>query len=193
LGVVSWLGGAVGGLWFAVIGFFLVSAAGAERAQEQVIAALTGVAVRELMSTPVTTISSELTLSDAQRYFQRYRYTAFPVIDAAGHAVGLLSIDRLEKTPRSQWHDRLVGGLADRDPALLVEEHEDVATLLERPAFTRIGRATVIDASQRPIGIVSLTDIQRTIRATRLHNDDAARQRGSQHRLGVDRPSRSPR
>ena len=97
LGVVSWLGGAVGGLWFAVIGFFLVSAAGAERVQEQVIAALTGVTVRELMSTPVITISSELTLSDAQRYFQRYRYTAFPVIDAAGHSVGLLSIGRLEK------------------------------------------------------------------------------------------------
>jgi Zn-dependent protease/CBS domain-containing protein len=177
LGVVSWLSGAVGGLWFTVVGFFLVTAAGAERVQEHVVAALTGIAVRELMSAPVITIPSTLALDQAQRYFERYRYTAFPVIDPAGYAVGLLSIERLERTPRSPWHDQLVGELADRDPALLVDEHDDVTTLLERPAFARVGRAAVIDASHRPIGIVSITDIQRAIRATRPHNGNTARHR----------------
>ena len=120
------------------------------------------------MSQPVISIPSELTLEQAQQYFARYRYTAFPVIDAAGRAVGILSIanssGRLAAAPRSSSE------LADRDPALLIGEQEDVADLLEQPAFARVGRAAVIDERGRPVGIVSLTDIQRAIRAARLRN-----------------------
>ncbi len=153
-----------------MIGIFLVAAASAERTQQQVETTFTGVSARELMSHPVTSIPSELTLVEAQQYFARYRYTAFPVTDPSGRAVGLLSIDRLEKTPHTERATTLVGKQADRDPALLVDEQEDVAHLLQQPAFARVGRAAVIDASGGPIGIVSLTDIQRAIRATRLRN-----------------------
>jgi Zn-dependent protease/predicted transcriptional regulator len=169
-GVLLTFNGAPGGLWLAVIGVFLVAAASAERLQEQVVTTFTGVSARELMSHPVTSIPSELTWVEAQQYFARYRYTAFPVTDTTGRTVGLLSIDRLERSPQSEPATTLVGELADRDPALIVDEQEDVADLLQRPAFARVGRATVIDTSRQPIGIVSLTDIQRAIRATRLRN-----------------------
>jgi CBS domain-containing protein len=57
---------------------------------------------------------------------------------------------------------------AERDPALLVAEHEDVGQLLEQPAFARVGPAAVIDDEGRPVGVLSLTDIERAIRASRL-------------------------
>ena len=171
-GVLLTFNGAPGGLWFALIGVFLVVAANAERLQEQVVTTFTGVH-QELMSQPAISIPSELTLAQAQQYFARYRYTAFPVTDASGRAVGMLSIDQLEKRTHSDRGAIFVDELADRDPALLIGEHEDVSYLLEQPAFARVGRAAVVDDRGRPVGIVSLTDIQRALRAARLRNSNS--------------------
>jgi Zn-dependent protease/predicted transcriptional regulator len=169
-GVLLTFNGAPGGLWLALIGMFLVVAANAERLQEQVVSTFTGVHAEELMSQPVVSIPSESTLEQAQQYFARYRYTAFPVTAADGRAVGILRIGQLERTPRSA---RFVDELADRDPALLIGEQDDVAELLEQPAFARVGRAAVLDDRGRPVGIVSLTDIQRAIRADPLRNSNS--------------------
>ena len=169
-GVLLTLNGAVGGLWLALIGVFLVAAANAERLQEQVVTAFKGVRAAELMSQPAISIPARSTVAQAEQYFARYRYTAFPIIDGAGRAVGILSIDQLERRARSTDANSIVEGLADRDPGLLIDPREDVADLLERPAFARRGRAVVVDDQGRPVGIVSITDIKRTIRATRLGN-----------------------
>jgi len=67
----------------------------------------------------------------------------------------LLSIDRVSRLPRSKWATATVGEVADRDRALLVGEREDVAHLLDRSAFQRVGRAVVVDDVGRPVGIVS--------------------------------------
>ena len=96
-GVLLTLNGAPGGLWFALIGVFLVIAASAERLQEQVVTTFTGVHAEELMSQPVISIPSEWTVEQAQQYFARQRYTAFPVTDASGRAIGILSIGQLER------------------------------------------------------------------------------------------------
>ena len=166
-GVLLAFGGAPGGLWFALIGAFLVSAAGAERMHEQVISAFAGVPAEELMSEPAISIPAESTLDEAQEYFTRHRYAAFPVTDRAGRALGMLSIGQLRRTPRSRWATTSAGELADRDSALLIDGQENVADLLERPAFARVGRAAVIDQEGRPVGVVSLTDVERTLRVSR--------------------------
>ena len=80
----------------------------------------------------------------------------------------MLSVDHLSRTPRARWDTTSVGQRADRDPALLVCEHDDVGQLLDQPAFARVGRAAVIDDEGRPVGVLSLTDIERAIRASRL-------------------------
>ena len=116
-GVLLAFSGTPAGLWLAVIGLFLVTAASAERLQEQVVSAFTGVSAGELMSHPAVSIPAELTLSEAQQYFARYRYTAFPVTDAAGRAVGLLSIAHLGRTTRGRLDSASAGERADRDPA----------------------------------------------------------------------------
>jgi hypothetical protein len=128
-----------GGLWFAVIGFFLVTAASAERVQGQVLATFTGVRARDLMSRPAVTIPSGITLAEAQRYFARYRYTAFPITDSASRAVGVLSIDQLERMPCSRWPTTLVDAVVNRDPALLVTNKRTWCTCSSsRPSSTPV-------------------------------------------------------
>jgi Zn-dependent protease/predicted transcriptional regulator len=168
LGVLLTFDGWVIGLWLVVIGVFLVGAASAERYQEQVVAAFTGIPISDLMSTPAISIPSATSLADAQPYFARYRYTAFPVTGPGGRAIGLLSIEQLERTRPSERDHRPVGDIADHDPKLLLGVDTDVADLLGQPAFTRTGHAVVVDAAARPIGIISRTDVQRAIRASRL-------------------------
>ena len=169
LGGLEFLGGAPEGLWLAVIGFFIVTAAGAQAAGAQVQAALSGVLVRELMSSPVISIPAEMSVEQAGRdFFLAHRYSSFPVIDERGLALGLLTLGQIEALSREQRLRRRVGEIAERDASLMVGEEEDVVSLLERAAFVRVGRAVVVDGPGRPVGLLSITDVQRTLRARRL-------------------------
>jgi Zn-dependent protease/predicted transcriptional regulator len=171
LGALSFLEGAIGGLLLAMIGGFVVMAAGAEEAQEQVLEALAGVSVGELMSAPPVTVSADATLDEAQRAFARHRGSVLPVIDAEGRVMGLLSIEQLERMSRGARHIKTVGEIADRDPEILVSADEDIVKLFERPAFARTGHAVVVSTDRQPVGIVSKTDIERALRLSRLRAD----------------------
>jgi len=82
--------------------------------------------------------------------------------------MGLLSVTQIENFTPRQLQERAVSALADRDPGLIVTPEEDVSRLLERPAFGQAGRAVVVDELGRPVGLVSITDVQRALRASRL-------------------------
>jgi len=43
----------------------------------------------------------------------------------------------------------------------------DVAELLDVPSFGRVMRAAVVDAAGRPLGVLSVTDVQRALDAHR--------------------------
>jgi len=171
LGVLLAAGGAPSGLWLAVVGMFLVIAAGAEQRQEQVVAMFTGVAAGELMSQPPITLAADLSLRQAEPYFARHRLTAFPVTDGAGRAIGILRIDQLQQVAPWRRAETAVSAVMNRDPALAIRQGEDVGRLLDQPAFAEFGRAVVVDDGGRPLGVLSVTDIQRAIRASRLSGE----------------------
>lgn len=68
--------------------------------------------------------------------------------------------------------------VALHDEELVVDEHQDVAELLERPAFQRVGRAIVRTADGR-IGILSITDVNRALRALDLQKASRAQVRSA--------------
>ncbi len=169
LGLLEFLSGQPTGLWLALIGFFIVMAAGSQAVGAQIQAALSGVHASDLMSTPVISIPERTSALQATTdYFVPYRYTAFPVVDDRGRATGLLSIGLVDRLTRSQRAAQWVADVADHDPSLLVARGEDVARVLERPAFARVGRAAVVDEDGAPIGLLSITDVQRALRAARI-------------------------
>ena len=176
LGGLELLSGAPEGLWLALIGFFIVMAAGQQAMGAQVQAALSGVHARELMSAPVVSIPERTSATQALTdWFVPHRYTSFPVVDDDGRAIGLVSLPQIERLTRQQRATQWVGEIAERDPSLRVSGEEDVARLLERPAFVRVGRAVVIDEDGRPIGLVSITDVQRRLRASQLADRPSGR------------------
>ena len=165
------LAGGVEGIWLAMIGVFIVFAAGAQAMGSKIEEALSGITAAQLMSTPVVNIDGSRTLRDAAgEYFKPYRYTAFPVVDAAGRATGLITLAMLERFAHRDA-GMTVAQAADSDPALLIHQDDDVAKLLGLPAFARVGRAAVIDEARRPVGLLSVTDVQRALRASGLGSD----------------------
>ena len=86
-----------------------------------------------------------------------------PVVDRDGAVVGLLPMARATAS-----HGATAGEAAVRDEDLLLGPDEPVAALLERTAFLQVGRAIVVDAARRPLGVVSATDIERRVRTQRI-------------------------
>jgi Zn-dependent protease/CBS domain-containing protein len=168
---------ASGGIWLAFVGFFIVMSARQQAVGAQIQAAFSGQRVADVMRRPVVSIPAGLSIGlAASEYFGRYPYTAYPVVDDDGRAVGVITGDRVgvadTHRPGGSRTDSSpalpVADAADHDPTLLVPEDTDVVSLLERPAFASVGRAVVVDEDGRPVGLVSITDVQRLVRNAQL-------------------------
>ncbi|HEU5062210.1 MAG TPA: site-2 protease family protein [Solirubrobacterales bacterium] len=167
VGALTFLAGAFGGLWLALIGFFVVAAAKAEAEGLRIRVALSGRSAGRLMSFPAITLPAEMTVSEALAdHFVAERLTAFPVL-RDGRLVGLLDLETVKQVPAERRDTTAVGAVAFYDESLVVPEDQDVAELLERPAFARVGRAVVRTADGR-LGLLSITDVERVLRALDL-------------------------
>lgn len=167
LGILGTAAGAFGGIWLALVGFFVIVAARAEETGLHVRVALSGREAGRLMSAPAIAIPARTSVAAAvEDYFVRYRYSAFPVLDGA-RLVGLVNLEAVGRVPAERRAGTTVEQIAIDDPTLVVDEHQDVAELLERPAFQRVGRAVVL-APGGEVGIVSITDVNQVMRALDL-------------------------
>ena len=173
LGLFAAVAGLPSGLWFALIGFFLILAGRTEDAHQRVKAALRGTEARNLMAFPAVTVAAGITVEEVAHRFAEHRFKAFPVIDRH-RAIGVVTIDRVETVPAAQRAATRVSEITDEDPALFINEHSDVAELLDRPAFQRTGRAIVL-SERGGVGLLSLTEVERAVRAQRLTSGEATR------------------
>jgi Zn-dependent protease len=100
------------GAWFAVIGWFLLSAATAEGRQAPTQARLSGRRVSELMTRePVVAYDDESIGMLVGRAGRLPRYVAYPVVDRDGRAVGLLPSGAAEQVSRFEWDRHRVADL----------------------------------------------------------------------------------
>jgi CBS domain-containing protein len=178
LGVFTAVTGALGGLWLALIGLFVTAAA---KAEENGLLVRTGLGGREagkLMSFPAITVPAQISVAEAiSDYFIPHRFSAFPVLED-GRLIGLVDTAAVERVPVDRRASTSVGDAALYDPELVVEEDQDVADLIERPAFQRVGRAVVRAADGR-VGILSITEVNRVLRALDLGGQLTARPRAA--------------
>jgi Zn-dependent protease len=167
VGVFGAAAGAFGGIWLAVVGVFVIVAARAEEGGLRVRTAFAGREAGRFVSFPAVTAPAGISVAQAvERLFVPYRYTAYPVIDA-GRPVGLIDTSHVERVPAARRASTTVREAAIVDRDLLIGEHQDVAELLERPAFQRAGRAVVLSDSGE-VGVISITDVNRALRAIEL-------------------------
>lgn len=154
---------AFGGLWLAMIGWFLQSAAGAEVAQATVRAALRGHDVRTLMVPDPETVPADVTLGTfIDEIAQRSRYTTYPVVDA-GRPVGLLTFASVAARPRARWDRETVRDcMLPRPDVPVVTPDQDASDAFEALA-REPRRALVVDEHGTLVGLLSITDVVRAV------------------------------
>ncbi|MFR9774795.1 site-2 protease family protein [Micromonospora sp. MS34] len=167
------VGAGIGGLWLALIGWFLIGAAGMEERQARMGSALRGVRVADVMTPQPQTASGEMTVADfVDHYLFAYRHSALPLIEE-GRPVGLVTLDRVRGIPAERRASTTLAEVACRsDELVLASPDEQLNELLPRLSECADGRALVV-TDQRLVGIVSPSDISRAVQRGSLRDQMA--------------------
>jgi Zn-dependent protease/CBS domain-containing protein len=181
LGLLEFLTGrGIGGLWLALIGWFLVSAAHAEQRQAQLGTVLAGVQAKDVMSTDPQTVPATMSVAEfVGDFLMTHRHTTYPLVEDGGRPAGLVTLDRVRQVPPAQRYGTQLREVACPAQELtLATPQEPLTELLARLGRCADGRALVV-AEGRLIGIVSPTDINRAMLVGQHH--DAQHHDGQHH------------
>ena len=168
IGLLMLLTGSVlGGIWLALIGFILGSAARGTAARTEVTSRIEGISVADVMDREPVAIPDDTTVERAlDEFFLRYRWPWFPVTDAAQRFLGLLVRESADAVPEPARATRRVGEVfeADASGSLQVREDAPLESLLGNDALRRLGGVAAVDAEGRLRGIVTAQQVGRALR-----------------------------
>ena len=154
----------LGGLWFMLIGWFIMTAAGAEEQHAQLQHSLSGVRVADVMSHPVMTVPGHLSVADLiEEFVWSSRYSAFPVVGEDGRPRGLVTLSHIREVPADKRHLTTVDSVARPiDDLVTVEPSTALTDVLPPLGASSERRALVLDEG-RLVGLVSTTDLTRAL------------------------------
>lgn len=151
------------GIWLALIGWFLVAAAGAETDTVAAREALAGLHVSDAMMRHPVTVRGDQTLREVvDHVFSERRYTSYPVTDN-GHALGLLPTASVASIPADSLAEvRVRDCMIPADRALRVADRDDLPDALDALLETDLRGALVVHDSDL-VGLLSISDVQRLL------------------------------
>lgn len=132
--------------------------------------------VGNMMSVDPITVDAEASITDAEQLLKSYRISGLPVV-ADGALVGVISQTDLLAARSSEliganWGRVRVRHLMTR-PAVTVHLNTSVERAARLMLERHIHRLVVVDAEELPIGVLTSTDLLRTL----LPDEDPARLR----------------
>ncbi len=165
--MLLFLTGLAGGLWLALIGWFLVIAATAELSLATIRGAFDGLYVRDAMVHQPACVAATQTLRQfVDESFPISRHAAYPVV-ADEKVVGLLPFQRVTRVPAARWPTTTVAEVMlplEQSSTLDADgELSDAAMELS----TGLGRALVTRDGET-VGMISVTDVSRLLELKRL-------------------------
>jgi Zn-dependent protease/predicted transcriptional regulator len=169
------LGRGLGGVWLALIGWFVVSAATAEEQHARRGGQLAAVAVGQVMTAQPVVVDGNLTVDQfVSQVALTHRFSTYPLIDPYGRLTGLVTLNRVRAVPpelRATTRLREIACAPAEVPVARPEE--PLVELLERMQGCSDGRAVVVDEAGRVVGVVSPSDVARALELANLRSLDA--------------------
>lgn len=168
LGIAEFAFGAgLGGIWFMLLGWFVLTAARAE----QTYARVQGIRVTDVMTPDPVVAPDWLTVQDfLDQYVFPHRFSTFPVQGFDGQLTGVVTLRALKRVPpqeRATAQVRAVRCPMERVPT--VRADDDLTALFQRSAGACTeGRVLVLGEDGKAVGIVSPADIARVLDLTDL-------------------------
>jgi Zn-dependent protease len=157
----------VGGIWLAFIGWFLAGAARSAEAQADFSGRIEHLRVADVMDSQPVAIPADWTLADAEhQFFLRYGWAWFPVIDASGRLVGVVSREAVQSVPAEERNVRRVSSVMARDDGssgLRVRLDEPLESLLGQEGLARLGAIMAVDGEGVLRGVVTVDAVRRAL------------------------------
>jgi predicted transcriptional regulator len=167
--VVGVLRGSLDLIWFAVMGWFLSSLAGAAYQQQLVKSRLSEVPLSSIMSSPVTLVPAHTTLEEmAHSFFLGGQHSRCPVV-SEGRVIGLIELQAIRDLAREQWSSLTAGETANRDLSeVVVTPDVTVDQVLTRLEPSGPGAVLIVEDG-RLSGIVTRADVIRLVSSLSAH------------------------
>jgi len=159
--------GSLGGLWLIVLGWFIAQSARAAVAQTAFSERLGGVKVADIMDAEPVAIPAATTVSAAlEEFFLRYRYPWFPVVNAHGTFVGLVTQERIEGAERAGDGMRTIGEVMDPDAGdWHIAQDTPIEDVLGSEPLRRIGALMAVDPEGQLRGVVTIDQVRRALQS----------------------------
>ena len=124
--------------------------------------------VSDVMDAEPVAVPETLDLARAENeFFLRYRWPWFPVVDADGHLVGVVSHEAVQSVAEQVRPSRPVASVMARDEVgsgLRVGLEEPVESLLGQEGLARLGAIMAVDRDGVLRGIVTVEALRRALR-----------------------------
>jgi CBS domain-containing protein len=152
------LGDWLSGIWFVLIGLFLENAASASYQQLALREALRRHRAAELLR-PVAELAAvppDLSLEElVHGYILRTGQRCFPVVDAHGRLLGIVTLHHVKEVPREAWASTAVGGIMTPvEQTVKVSPGEPLDRLLEQMSVDGVNQVLVVEDGQL-LGLIS--------------------------------------
>jgi Zn-dependent protease len=158
----------IGGVWLIAVGFMLSQTARAADVQSRISERFAGLRVSDVMDAEPVAMPAQTRLDRAlDEFFLRYRWPWFPVVDAAGHFLGLISRQKVEDVPEALRPGSSVDQVMTIEDAgsYRIGVDEPLEALLRSEGLARLGALMAVDADGTLRGIVTLEQVRRALRA----------------------------
>ncbi len=157
-GLLQVLAGNLGGLWLALIGWFLSSSAEASRQQLTMREQLKGVRVTEAVRTRPESIGPDTNIVElVNEVFRREQRRAVPVC-SDDRVLGIVTITDVREVPQEKWSQTPVREIMTREPLYSVSSKDDLNTAMTLITKHDINQVLVVD-NNRCTGVVNRADI----------------------------------
>jgi Zn-dependent protease len=154
--------------WFGLMGFFIIQAARAADIQTQITSRIEGLRVADVMDGEPVAVASDMKLDRViDEYFLRYGYPWFPVVDAGGKFIGVISRERAESTPEQLRPTSSADEVTQFDlgNAHAVPIDAPLESLLTSEGLQALGAIMAVDRDGILRGVVTIDQVRRALRA----------------------------
>ena len=158
------LGTDVSGLWFVLLGWFLISASRTEEMQIHLTHDLATTRVSDLMTADPITVRDDTSVDAVLHDYVLARHcSTFPVLDAADRLTGLVTLGRLRSVPAQQRATTPVTAIAWPVADLTIATPDELIVDVFRRSMAGGDGRIVVCQGDTLIGIVSPTDVTRAL------------------------------
>jgi Zn-dependent protease/CBS domain-containing protein len=146
--------------WLILIALFIYMGAGEEQRETTISEALEGLTVGQIMTSPVSTVTTDTTVRQMVDKMMTEKHLGYPVVEG-GKVVGIITLQDIQKVPSSEQGSVLVEQLMTRE-VISLQPDAPVMEALQAVTRNNIGRIVIMDRGQIA-GIISRSDLMRVL------------------------------